>query len=428
MYFIKEKLMLKTTFNYNDLYRLIKSVLYNSFNLPTNKLTNTYFHKNYIDIEFRKLIFPNFKALNTDDLNELSQTKNNCMGIIKSYMGFKTIVFPFPPTISNDILIIGPFIENEPTNDYIFDLMSKNNLPKNLYKTIITYYRTLPIINSTVVISTLHTILESFISNYDRSSMYYVTFTNHDLVKLTYNNNRDDSEFCVKYYEEYKLYLNDIFNDMKLGNLERASKTLKQYIHFTGLLKDPSIDQLQHNLFYLNTQIETALLQSNIPATFVHKLYTENELQIKNEINRAKLEELPYKILKKYCILSSNYNLQSYSHTVRNAIEYITLNLDRNLSLTQVSETLKKNSSCLSNQFKKETGKTITKYIQEKRIEKSIYLLRNTNLNIQEISFRVGIHDLSWFSKLFKSFIGMSPTQYRAEFLLKNSSEYFYTT
>ncbi len=419
--------MLKTNFNYNDFYKLIQSILYNSFNLPTNKLTITYFYENYIDSEFRKLIFPNYRVLNTDDLDQLSQTKNNCVGILKSYMGFRTIVFPFPPTISNDILVIGPFVENEPTNDYILDLMSKNNLPKSLHKTISTYYRTLPVISSTVVISTLHTILEAFISNYDRSSMYCVTFTNHNLVKLTYNNNKDDSEFCVHYYKKYKLYLNDIFNYIKLGNLEKASKALKQYINFTGLLKDPSIDQLQHNLFYLNAQIETTLLQSNIPATFVHKLYTENELQIKNEINKVKLEKLPYKMLKKYCILSTNYNLQSYSHTIRNAIEYITLNLDRNLSLTQVSEVLKKNSSCLSNQFKKETGKTITKYIQEKRIEKSIYLLKNTNLNIQEISFMVGIHDLSWFSKLFKSFIGMSPTQYRTDFLLKENSASSYT-
>ena len=56
----------------------------------------------------------------------------------------------------------------------------------------------------------------------------------------------------------------------------------------------------------------------------------------------------------------------------------------------------------------------ITKHIQETRIEKAITLLTTTDLSIQEISESVGINDLSWFSKLFKKIVGVSPTQYRA--------------
>ena len=48
------------------------------------------------------------------------------------------------------------------------------------------------------------------------------------------------------------------------------------------------------------------------------------------------------------------------------------------------------------------------------RIEKAITLLTTTDLSIQEISESVGINDLSWFSKLFKKIVGVSPTQYRA--------------
>ena len=40
-------------------------------------------------------------------------------------------------------------------------------------------------------------------------------------------------------------------------------------------------------------------------------------------------------------------------------------------------------------------------------------MLTYTDLTIQEISHLVGIDDLSWFSKLFKSITSMSPTKYR---------------
>ena len=51
--------------------------------------------------------------------------------------------------------------------------------------------------------------------------------------------------------------------------------------------------------------------------------------------------------------MSNNFNLQNYSLTVRNAIEYINLNLNMELSLSSISEVLDKNPSFLSNQFKK---------------------------------------------------------------------------
>ena len=41
-------------------------------------------------------------------------------------------------------------------------------------------------------------------------------------------------------------------------------------------------------------------------------------------------------------------------------------------------------------------------------------MIANTDMTIQEISHSVGIDDLSWFSKLFKSIVGVSPTKYRA--------------
>ena len=164
----------------------------------------------------------------------------------------------------------------------------------------------------------------------------------------------------------------------------------------------------------LNSRLESSLLKSSIPGSHVYLLYKKIEVQIKNEVSLSSLEKLPYKILKNYCLLSNNFNLQNYSLTVRNAIEYINLNLNIELSLSSISEVLDKNPSFLSNQFKRETGKTITKHIQETRIEKAITLLTTTDLSIQEISESVGINDLSWFSKLFKKIVGVSPTQYRA--------------
>ena len=401
--------MLKTNFNYEDFYNLISSILNSSFNISTTKIGAASEFNNYLNLEFRKIIWNNDDA-NNYMIDGLCQMKKNALCVLHSVMEFTTIVFSFSREISNDTLFIGPFLESEPSDEFISNLLKKNNLDENLRKTIATYYKSLPIANSNQVILTLHTLLESFIINYDSSSIYYVDFSK-EKAKLSDYNYEKESEFYIEYHKQYKSYLDNIFKYVKIG--KDGTDVLNDYMELTGMLKSNSIDRIKNNLYILNTQFESELLKEPISPVQVRELYLKIQLEIENETSKTKLSKIPFKMFRRYGNLISNYNLQDYSYTVRYAIEYINFNLQSNLSLSTISESIGKNSSFLSNQFKKETGKTITKYIQEKRIEEAANMLTHTDLTIQEISHLVGIDDLSWFSKLFKSITNMSPTKYR---------------
>lgn len=403
--------MLITSFTYKDFYNLITSILDSSFNIRTTKICNISDFTNYVDIEFRKIIWPDYNYENGFNMDELLQMKKGALCIVQSAMEFTTIVFSFPEEISNDILIIGPFLEVEPEDRFIVNLLKKNHLPESLKRTLSIYYNSLPVANSIKVILTLHTLLGSFISKYDPSSMYYIDFSKSKpkLIDYTYN---DDSEFYIEYHKRYKSCLDDIFKSIRFG--KDGTKILNDYIELTGIFKVNSIEKVKNNLYILNTQFESELLKEPISPAQIRQLSIKNQLRIETETSKVRLIKLPYKMLKEYGNLISNYNLQEYSYTVRSAIEYINLNLQSSLSLSAISKAIGKNSSFLSNQFKKETGNTITRYIQERRIKESIRLLSNNDLTIQEISHLVGIDDLSWFSKLFKNITNMSPSQYRS--------------
>ena len=242
--------------------------------------------------------------------------------------------------------------------------------------------------------------------------MYYVDFSKEKPNLSNYNHEKE-SEFYIEYHKQYKSYLNDIFKHARLGI--DGTDILNAYFELTGVLKTNSIDKIKNNLHILNTQFESELLKEPISTAQVRDLYIKIQLEIENETNVNRLIKIPYKMFKRYSNLILNFNLQEYSYTVRCAIEYINFNLQSNLSLSTISESIGKNSSFLSNQFKKETKKTITKYIQERRIEEATRMLTYTDLTIQQISHLVGIDDLSWFSKLFKSITNMSPTKYRSD-------------
>ena len=71
--------------------------------------------------------------------------------------------------------------------------------------------------------------------------------------------------------------------------------------------------------------------------------------------------------------------------------------------------------SHLQHLFKAQTGMTIVDYVNKTRIENSCRLLKNTDLHISAISEKVGIFDYNYFSRMFKKYIGKTPTQYRKE-------------
>lgn len=70
----------------------------------------------------------------------------------------------------------------------------------------------------------------------------------------------------------------------------------------------------------------------------------------------------------------------------------------------------------LKRRFKVSTGSSLIERIQFLRIEAAKRLLETGSLSVDEISFEVGYEDASFFRRLFKRTVGMSPSQYRRMF------------
>ena len=63
--------------------------------------------------------------------------------------------------------------------------------------------------------------------------------------------------------------------------------------------------------------------------------------------------------------------------------------------------------------FKSHTGMSVSDYIANKRLEKSMHLLSTTDMNLQDIVISIGNSDISGFVRFFKQKTGMTPGQYR---------------
>lgn len=74
-------------------------------------------------------------------------------------------------------------------------------------------------------------------------------------------------------------------------------------------------------------------------------------------------------------------------------------------------------------EFHKTFGKTPHQYLIYKRIGQAKHLIKNSDLTITEICYKVGFESLGSFSCLFRKLTTLSPSQYRKEWKLKQFSK-----
>ena len=99
---------------------------------------------------------------------------------------------------------------------------------------------------------------------------------------------------------------------------------------------------------------------------------------------------------------------------IRPAINYIDANYDKPITLAEVARASHLSASRLAHIFKEQMGITIMDYVTSVRIERAKQLLLATQQNCTEICFEVGYNNQSYFTRIFKELVGLTPHQFRS--------------
>ena len=103
------------------------------------------------------------------------------------------------------------------------------------------------------------------------------------------------------------------------------------------------------------------------------------------------------------------------SSITQQILTYIEKNYMNEFSLKKICEEMNYSLPYISAKFKKETGITVTKFLQNKRIEQSCRYLTETSLSISQIAENVGYTDIKFFNKVFKQVTKITPREYRKQ-------------
>lgn len=121
-------------------------------------------------------------------------------------------------------------------------------------------------------------------------------------------------------------------------------------------------------------------------------------------------------MLKLFCLTT-----EEHIKRIRKVLSFIDQNLDSELSLENLAKIGNYSTFHFHRIFRGIIGETLQEYITRKRMEKSaLALSHHKNKSLEDVFTEVGFKSNSTFSKTFKKYFGMSPTDFR-----KKSPEYF---
>lgn len=145
------------------------------------------------------------------------------------------------------------------------------------------------------------------------------------------------------------------------------------------------------------------------------------ELTIENSIKDAFSKEYTSSLLKNIILNiariateTTNTKTKSDAALAKGVIEYIQNHLTENINNEDIANYMNFNISYLNRVFKKYTKMTIHAFLLERRLELAMEKLKTETISVSEIALSSGFTDIPHFTKIFKKYVGKTPSEYRS--------------
>ena len=196
-----------------------------------------------------------------------------------------------------------------------------------------------------------------------------------------------------------------LLETVRQGDLRLVLEQFQRYFQEVVAAKNaqhPAIAKAVEELFVLLERMLHELGMTYERNVLFHVCGTVNELK------GAAVEQLTHIV----------QHVQAWRHSQANgklakAKEYMKAYYHRPLTLEEVAEHVELSPYYFSKLFKDRFGMTFIDYLTEVRIEKAKQEMSDEWKSLKEICFLVGYNDPNYFSRVFKKWTGLSPTEYR---------------
>ncbi|MDF2878189.1 MAG: two component transcriptional regulator, AraC family [Clostridia bacterium] len=210
-----------------------------------------------------------------------------------------------------------------------------------------------------------------------------------------------------------------LYEAIKTGHEENVNyilSAIKDKVLETSIEPD-QIKTFYWNLIYEINNIRISIKNLETVEKEINKDISSLYKMIETASHIKDLHELLEQVAESIVKRINKYNKKSINQILQNAMKYICDNYAISITLNELADYTYVSTYYLSRMFKKELGKNFVEYLSEVRIEKAKELLKDKKYKTYEVAELVGIQDPHYFSKIFKKYVNMTPTEYKDKYL-----------
>ena len=327
------------------------------------------------------------------------------------------LFFLLPGAEKDTVLTVGPFLSAGIGEAERLEIAEKNKLSLKEQRYLGEYYLSLPILTEE---SHLMIMLRSFCEKIWHSPVFEISeidaapYAEDAPMSKSMPDMEEDTFINVSAMENRYAAENEMMRAVELGLSQTEFPFGK--IESVGFFENRTADPLRNAKNYgiiMNTLLRKAAEKGGLHPIQLDRISTDFALRLEKSASVSESTALMLEMFRSYCRLVRKHRLKGYSITVQKIILSIDADISENLSSGTLAKKHGISVGYLSTVFKKETGKTVSEYIRDRRMEYARYLLGSTKLQIQTVAFNSGIMDVQYFSKIFKKHFGQTPSEFR---------------
>lgn len=316
----------------------------------------------------------------------------------------------------------GPFCTVKTDKTRLLEICKRNSFTPNIVLQLDKYYTSVPYIdNENLLFAAVNALAETIFGgsrNYKIETIDELdTGEDYFFERIAEQKEEKFTPLDINVLEERYETENALMSAVSQGMLHKAEMMMMGSFAQDAIEKrnEDEIKNIQYYMIILNTLLRKAAEYGSVHPLYIDRISTDFSIKIQNMQSAKDSDSLMREMVNKYCRLVQRHCAKGYSLIVQKVLTRIDADLTADLSLKTQAELLSVSPSYLSSHFKKETGKNLTDYINEKRMEKAALLLQTSNLQIQTVAQKCGILDVNYFTKLFKKYKGTTPREYREQ-------------
>lgn len=229
--------------------------------------------------------------------------------------------------------------------------------------------------------------------------------------------NNLSSEYIEKSWERDKLLIQAVQTGNKdlLKDIESFFPEEEKTQHYFAnpVIETDILRTRKNGMVIRNTTCRISAGLGGVPPHYLHLISEKYGILIEQAPSvDFLLRKISPKMFEEYCDLVANFSVSKYSSTIKEIVLYISKHIEEQITVSRLAEIFHINTSHLSRKFKKETGYTVSEYVNRQKIDAAQLLFSMGHTVSIEVADILGYNSYSYFSNTFKKITGESPAKY----------------